>query len=51
MSKQGKIKSLRKVVQTINHSQILRTNIPAGCAVPSPPLGPQLGEVKREYII
>ena len=46
MSGKGKIKSLRKAVKQIVHSQVLKTNIPAGMAMPSPPLGPQLGAVR-----
>lgn len=43
MSKQtGRV--LRKVVDKVDHSSKLRTNIPAGMAVAGPPLGPMLGQ-------
>uniref|UniRef100_A0A1L8DS21 Large ribosomal subunit protein uL11m n=1 Tax=Nyssomyia neivai TaxID=330878 RepID=A0A1L8DS21_9DIPT len=40
----GKLKSLKKVVDKVNHTSKLKTNIPAGMAVASPPLGPMLGQ-------
>lgn len=36
---------MKKVVDKVNHSSKLRTNIPAGNAVAGPPLGPMLGQV------
>lgn len=43
MSKQvGRV--LRKVVGKVDHSSKLRTNIPAGKALPGPPLGPMLAQ-------
>ncbi|KAL2741731.1 hypothetical protein V1477_009360 [Vespula maculifrons] len=44
MSKAGKMKTLKKVMEKVDHSSKLRTNIPAGMAKPSPPLGPMLGQ-------
>ncbi|XP_063613600.1 large ribosomal subunit protein uL11m-like [Penaeus indicus] len=40
----GKMKALKKVVEKVNHSNLIRTNIPAGMAVAGPPLGPMLGQ-------
>ncbi|XP_059613810.1 large ribosomal subunit protein uL11m [Phlebotomus argentipes] len=40
----GRLKSLKKTVEKVNHSSKLSTNIPAGMAVASPPLGPMLGQ-------
>lgn len=43
MSKQqGRV--LRKIVEKVDHSSKLRTNISAGMAVAGPPLGPMLGQ-------
>ncbi|XP_033227360.1 39S ribosomal protein L11, mitochondrial [Belonocnema kinseyi] len=44
MSKAGRMKMIKKVVEKVDHSSKLRTNILAGMATPSPPLGPQLGQ-------
>lgn len=41
----GKMKALKKVVEKVNHGNLIRTNIPAGMAVAGPPLGPMLGQV------
>lgn len=41
----GKLKTLRKVVEKVNHGNRIRTDIPAGMAVAGPPLGPMLGQV------
>ncbi|XP_046751095.1 39S ribosomal protein L11, mitochondrial [Diprion similis] len=40
----GKLKSMRKAVAKVDHSSKLKTDIPAGMAMPSPPLGPVLGQ-------
>ncbi|XP_055698817.1 39S ribosomal protein L11, mitochondrial [Phlebotomus papatasi] len=40
----GRLKSLKKAVDKVSHTSKLRTNIPAGMAVASPPLGPMLGQ-------
>ncbi|XP_062536202.1 large ribosomal subunit protein uL11m [Armigeres subalbatus] len=40
----GRLKSLKKSIDKINHSSKLRTNIPAGMAIAGPPLGPMLGQ-------
>lgn len=40
----GKMKALKKAVEKVNHSNLIRTNIPAGMAVAGPPLGPMLGQ-------
>ncbi|XP_042872329.1 39S ribosomal protein L11, mitochondrial-like [Penaeus japonicus] len=40
----GKMKALKKVVEKVNHGNLIRTNIPAGMAVAGPPLGPMLGQ-------
>lgn len=46
MSKAGsKMRTMKKVVQKVNHGNLIRTNIPAGMAVAGPPLGPMLGQV------
>ncbi|KAF7991528.1 hypothetical protein HCN44_008899 [Aphidius gifuensis] len=39
-----RMKTVKKMIDKIDHSSKLRTNIPAGLANPSPPLGPQLGQ-------
>ncbi|KAL7298579.1 39S ribosomal protein L11, mitochondrial [Trichogramma pretiosum] len=44
MSKVGKMKFAKKAAEKVIHSAVLKTNIPAGLANPSPPLGPQLGQ-------
>ncbi|XP_043476932.1 39S ribosomal protein L11, mitochondrial [Leptopilina heterotoma] len=44
MSKAGKMKMMKAIVEKIDHSSKLKTNILAGLASPSPPLGPQLGQ-------
>ncbi|KAI4498523.1 hypothetical protein M0802_006458 [Mischocyttarus mexicanus] len=44
MSKVGKMKMARKVLEKVDHSSKLRTDIPAGLAKPNPPLGPMLGQ-------
>ncbi|XP_043494205.1 39S ribosomal protein L11, mitochondrial [Polistes fuscatus] len=44
MSKVGKMKMVKKVMEKIDHSSKLRTDIPAGMAKPTPPLGPMLGQ-------
>ncbi|KAL2722320.1 hypothetical protein V1478_009183 [Vespula squamosa] len=44
MSKAGKMKMIKKVMEKVDHSSKLRTNIPAGMARPGPPLGPMLGQ-------
>lgn len=41
----NRMKTVKKMIDKIDHSSKLRTNIPAGLANPSPPLGPQLGQV------
>ena len=46
MSKAGRMKIMKKVVEKVDHSSKLRTNILAGMATASPPLGPQLGQVR-----
>ena len=46
MSKAGRMKMVKKVMEKVDHSSKLRTNILAGMAAPSPPLGPQLGQVR-----
>ncbi|KAK2583743.1 hypothetical protein KPH14_009660 [Odynerus spinipes] len=44
MSKAGKVRVIKKVVEKVDHSSKLRTDIHAGMAKPSPPLGPMLGQ-------
>ncbi|XP_051159031.1 39S ribosomal protein L11, mitochondrial [Leptopilina boulardi] len=44
MSKVKKMKMLKNIVDKVDHSSKLKTNILAGLASPSPPLGPQLGQ-------
>ena len=39
------VKGMKKTVDQINHPPFLSAIIPAGCASPAPPLGPQLGQV------
>lgn len=38
-------KGLQSAAQKVVHPPYLKTNIPAGEALPAPPLGPQLGAV------
>lgn len=45
MSKTGRMKSLKKIIEKVDHSSTLKTYIPAGLASPAPPLGPMLGQV------
>ena len=40
----GRLKTMKKVVEKINHTSKLRTDVPAGMAVAGPPLGPMLGQ-------
>ncbi|XP_058812650.1 large ribosomal subunit protein uL11m [Topomyia yanbarensis] len=40
----GRLRTLKKSIDKIDHSSKLRTNIPAGMAVAGPPLGPMLGQ-------
>ncbi|XP_058810002.1 large ribosomal subunit protein uL11m [Phymastichus coffea] len=40
----SRIKFAKKITGKIDHSSKLKTNIPAGMAMPGPPLGPQLGQ-------
>lgn len=42
----GRVKTAKKILDKIEHSSKLRTNIPAGLASPGPPLGSQLGQVR-----
>ncbi|XP_047353155.1 39S ribosomal protein L11, mitochondrial [Vespa velutina] len=44
MSKAGRMKTIKKIMEKVDHSSKLRTDIPAGMAKPSPPLGPMLGQ-------
>lgn len=43
----ARMKFAKKVVAKVDHSSKLRTNIPSGMAMPGPPLGPQLGQVRE----
>ncbi|KAK0076265.1 hypothetical protein PV325_005673 [Microctonus aethiopoides] len=40
----GRLKTAKKMLDKIDHTSKLRTNIPAGLASPGPPLGSQLGQ-------
>ena len=40
------VKGLKKLVSKVDHGPVLKTFIPAGKAMPAPPLGPQLGQVQ-----
>ncbi|GAB0100436.1 39S ribosomal protein L11, mitochondrial [Sergentomyia squamirostris] len=40
----GKMRNLKKAAEKVNHTTKMKTNIPAGMAVASPPLGPMLGQ-------
>ncbi|XP_068236874.1 large ribosomal subunit protein uL11m [Palaemon carinicauda] len=40
----GKMKAMRKAVEKVVHSNIIRAIIPSGMAVAGPPLGPVLGQ-------
>lgn len=51
MSKAGKMKAMKKVVDKVVHGNLIKTNIPAGMAVAGPPLGPMLGQVSQENYI
>lgn len=44
----ARMKFAKKMVGKIDHSTTLHTNIPAGMAMPGPPLGPQLGQVENK---
>lgn len=43
--------SLKKVVKKVEHRSPLRVIIPAGMANAKPPLGSQLGQVKKSFFI
>ncbi|GFU96326.1 39S ribosomal protein L11, mitochondrial [Trichonephila clavipes] len=44
MSKSRQVKGFRKIIQKVIHPPFIRTQIPAGKAMPGPPLGPSLGQ-------
>lgn len=46
----SRMKSASKLLDKVDHSSKLRTDIPAGLATPSPPLGPQLGQVSFQIL-
>lgn len=41
----GKMRTIKKTIEKIEHSTKMRTFVPAGQASPNPPLGPMLGQV------
>jgi len=41
------VKGMKKGVEKVNHPPYLSTIIGAGNAMPAPPLGPQLGQVRN----
>lgn len=51
MSKAGKMKMMKAIVEKVDHSSRLKTNVLAGLASPSPPLGPQLGQVRNHVFL
>lgn len=48
MSKAGKVRMVKKIVEKVEHGK-LKTNIPAGMAAAGPPLGPMLGQVRNTF--
>ncbi|XP_035231885.1 39S ribosomal protein L11, mitochondrial-like [Stegodyphus dumicola] len=45
MSKSGRrVKGFKKIIEKVIHPPYLKTQIPAGKAMPGPPLGPHLGQ-------
>ncbi|XP_043272769.1 39S ribosomal protein L11, mitochondrial [Venturia canescens] len=44
MSKSGRMRTFKKMIEKVDHSSTLRTNVLAGLASPAPPLGPMLGQ-------